>query len=180
MPSEAWLKNGFHRQRLPPSTAQTKSRRRQTKLKKKAAKEENILNKGASGHIVSIYYVLEISMESNRRANVYPLLIILGIINAGFIGYYFAVALPNHNAELEKIERDKLQLEQQKETQAEDLQKQQAYFKNELDCRNQFDKLRMQCNNVTAVNYSDKTGSCVVKYFDKNGVTQESDIELFQ
>jgi hypothetical protein len=119
-------------------------------------------------------------MESIRKAHVYPMLIILGITVAGFIGYYFAVALPNHNTEIEKIERGKLQLEQQRETQAEDLQKQQAYFKNELDCRNQFDKLRLQFNNVTAVNYSDKTGSCVVTYIDKNGVTQESDIELFK
>ena len=84
------------------------------------------------------------------------------------VAYYLVIFLPEQQRA--SVERQRVIDEQ--------LQRDRI-FRNELECRGQYDKLRTQFNNVTGVYYSRTLETCMVTYTDDKRQQQESAIGSF-
>lgn len=103
------------------------------------------------------------------------------------IGYYFLVALPQHNAEIAELKRQEIQIEQDKQ-QREQQQKEEenlAKIKQEKEkiliekqnnCEKRSAELKKEFNNVSYVYYNEVWEECYVKYYDDDWVLQETAI----
>lgn len=87
--------------------------------------------------------------------------------------YYLVIFLPKQAQISQQIENQKTQVIQ-------DAAAQKTLFDNQLACRNLFDKLRTEFNNVAGTYYDKIMNTCMVRYFDKNNLIQNSPVNDFE
>jgi hypothetical protein len=96
--------------------------------------------------------------NSHVRLAIIASIIFVGLSVGLSVAYYVAIVLSEQQRQADlRLDRDEV-------------------FKKELDCQNQFEKMREHSKNVVGAYYSRSYETCMIKYTDKDGEVQESKI----